>query len=172
MNCNSDTHPMRLSLAGPPLELERILVVKRCFAILILDGNKDMEIRHQCLRRGRWLLGTSHMVLGCIYIGVGAKIEDDANWRDLWPKHHWRRDSRPYKNTWALPILRMHKYKIPFPYERLRGSIGTSLYRPSEQKEVARTNTQVSCAQSAIFRRPSMDNEDNKQNSKPKRQRI
>ena len=132
MNYNSDTCPMRLSLAGPPLELERILVVKPGFATLILDGSKDMEIRHHCLRRGRWLLGTSHMVLGCIYIGVGAKIEDNANWRDLWPNHHWRRDSRPYKNTWALPILRMRKYKIPFHYKRLRGSIGTSKYRPSE----------------------------------------
>ena len=108
----------------------RILVLKPEYFHMMLRGDKVYEIRHLRLSPGVWHVGHSGQIYGVLSLGTGVKIETEDQWRAMQPQHRHPDTSRPYKQTWALPVSNPRMFQRPIGYVHHKGSVGTSKYEP------------------------------------------
>ena len=121
------SRPLEVRMVGPQPQ-DRILILKKSWLELILDGSKTMEIRSMRLSPGRYWLGNEKMIYGSVKIGVAIPVLSVEQWRSLRPRHLCDNDALPYKNTFALPILSAQvTRRVPFRHPR--GAIGIVKYR-------------------------------------------
>ena len=107
---------------------DRILIVKPCWADLILSGDKTLEVRGVPYRSGKYLLGHKQQILAVVQLGKPFSITSVDEWLALKPQHHVPLDEPPYKRTFALPILSAHRVSA-VPFRHTRGAINLVIYR-------------------------------------------
>ena len=114
-------------MAGP-LPGDRILVLRPHWLNLILEDEKDLEIRGRNLASGLYWLGCRGTIYGYCFLGSSILIDSAEDWRGLRFRHRIETDDLPYKTTFGLPIRQCHRV-TPTPYEHPRGAIGIVKYR-------------------------------------------
>ena len=120
-----------------PSEDDRILVLQQPYLTLILAGSKDLEIRGMRLRPRRIWLGNQGLIFGEAFISEAWEIRSDAEWRQLWSRHHWHCDERPYKRTFAMKLSQVKRCSQPWRYTHPRGAIPIVIYRPVPDERVS-----------------------------------
>ena len=84
---------------------------------MMLSGEKTLEIRHQRMKPGRRLVGEKGHLWGVVTLGEATEITSDAEWEALRPRHRWPAEKRrPYRRTWALPVLAIDKWTSTVRY--------------------------------------------------------
>ena len=107
-----------------------ILVLKWKWWFLVAAGTKTLEIRHQPLAAQRRYVGHTGFLWGAVTFGAPLLIEGDEDWRRLLAFHRWDVPSRPYKNTYAMPVLKVEVFSSPVMYMAKHGQVGTAKYLP------------------------------------------
>ena len=109
---------------------ESILTLKRCYFDLMLSGAKDLEIRDRYLTPRTYAVGHSAVVFGIATLGAGELVVTDARCKALAPRHHYGKESLPYKHTHALQVSEPKLFRTAVPYVHHRGCIGLCKYEP------------------------------------------
>ena len=107
---------------------DRILVLRPHWLNLILEDEKDLEIRGRNLASGLYWLGCRGTIYGYCFLGSSILIDSAEDWRGLRFRHRIETDDLPYKTTFGLPIRQCHRV-TPTPYEHPRGAIGIVRFR-------------------------------------------
>ena len=118
-------NPLR---TAAPQRGDRILVLRPHWLNLILDDEKDLEIRGRNLASGPYWLGGRGTIYGHCFLGSSILIDSAEAWRGLRFRHRVEADELPYKTTYGLPIRQCHRV-TPTPYEHPRGAIGIVRFR-------------------------------------------
>ena len=113
------------------LDGDRILVLKRKWLDLIIEGRKVIEVRGMRLRAGAYLIGCKGKAFARIRFGQAYEIKTDAHWKRLAKRHLVATPCRPYKHTWAIPVENVEALSQPIPYHHPRGAVGIVVYRSS-----------------------------------------
>ena len=119
-----------LTYGSEPVFGDRVLVLKREWLEMILDGRKSLEIRGARLRHGDCWLGCQGVVYAKARIGQAQPIQTLLEWVKLRAEHCVPSSDLPYKRTWGLPLRDVSRLRHQAPYERKRGAIGVAKYRP------------------------------------------
>ena len=114
----------------PPTVGDRILILQPVWLDLILAGDKTMEIRGSSLRPGKYFLGCKKQILAVAHLGLPRRITTVEKWVELRPLHCVASDELPYKRTFGLPIMSVHRVSAAIPYAHPRGAISIVKYRP------------------------------------------
>ena len=120
--------PRNLPLMAGPLPGDRILVLRPHWLNLILDDEKDLEIRGRNLASGPYWLGCRGTIYGHCFLGSSILIDSAEAWRGLRFRHRVEADELPYNTTYGLPIRQCHRVN-PTPYAHPRGAIGIVRFR-------------------------------------------
>ena len=118
---------------GPqPRDGERILILRPEWLIRILNGEKDLEIRHMRLQEGDAWLGCRGRVLGKVRLGAAIAIRTKEHWAALRPRHLVAKAALPYKSTWGLPLEAVERFPFhdAIRFKHRRGAIGIVKYSP------------------------------------------
>ena len=107
-----------------------ILVLLQFYWGLVITGAKKLEIRNKSLRHMKRHVGRSGVIWGTVTLGRGRVIESDREWMQLLDLHHWDTPTRPYEQTFALPVEAVEIFTSPIAYQMMPGQIGTARYRP------------------------------------------
>ena len=90
---------------------------------MLLRGEKTLEIRGAAYSSGRYWLGCKKVIHGEATFGHPRLISTEDEWNELRPLH--RVDGpRPYKNTFALKVLKVSSTKKKH-YSHPRGAVNT-----------------------------------------------
>ena len=111
-----------------PQRGDRILVFRAHWLNLVLDDEKDLEIRGRNLSSGPYWLGCGATIYGHCFLGSAILIDSAEAWRGLRHRHRVESDELPYKKTYALPIRQCRRV-TPIPYVHPRGAVGIVKYR-------------------------------------------
>ena len=118
-------NPLRMAA---PQRGDRILVLRPHWLNLILDDEKDLEIRGRNLASGPYWLGCRGTIYGHCFLGSSILIDSAEAWRGLRFRHRVEADELPYITTYGLPIRQCHRVN-PTPYAHPRGAIGIVRFR-------------------------------------------
>ena len=120
--------PRALTGMATPQDGDRILVFRPRWLNLLLDEEKDLEIRGRNLSSGPSWLGCRCTIYGHWFRGSPIVMDSREAWRGLRHRHRVESDDLPYKTTYALPIRRCRRV-TPVPYVHPRGAVGIVKYR-------------------------------------------
>jgi hypothetical protein len=109
---------------------DRILILRGEWLELILDGQKDLEIRGAPLSAGDVWLGTRGVIRGRATLGRPGRIHSKFAWHSLRARHLVQQPALPYKKTYGLPLTNVSRVGDGIPYVHPRGAIGIVKYRP------------------------------------------
>ena len=104
---------------------------------LIFGGLKTFLVKERNYKPAYKYVCYDKFVHGKAHFGKGVLINTDAQWRTLIPQHHWDRPTKPYPNTYALPITEATRFAAPVPYRHLGGSVGTPKFYPPDYQAPA-----------------------------------
>ena len=113
-----------LCFGSTPRKGERILILRKSWLLLILNGHKTLEIRGTRLRAGDVWLGCQSKIYGKAHIGGAIRIKYASRWLQLQCKHLVPAAKPPYKKTWGLPMRNVKHISPPLPFVHPRGAIG------------------------------------------------
>ena len=141
-----------------------ILVLQERWLENILMGVKTLEIRCQPLKPKWRYLGFRQLVWGRARFGEPLLIESDEDWVNLRDQHLQDRPDRPYKKTYALPVLEVQCLG-PVPYLYRPGQLGTVIFKPVEMEDddasiLGGTATPIACPGSPAAAPFSEDDDD------------
>ena len=125
LNCS---YPAAM-VAAHPRAGDKILVFKERWRDLVLRRRKTMEIRGAALKAGLYWIGCRGEITGRLVLGAALPITDESAWIALRGQHCVDGAALPYKRTFGLPVLSVHKV-APLKYTHPRGAIGVVRYRP------------------------------------------
>ena len=116
---------------GPqPRDGERILILRPDWLMRILNGEKDLEIRHMRLQEGDAWLGCRCIVYGKMLLGTAFAIRTKEHWAALRPRHLVANAALSYKSTWGLSLEAVERLRDAVPFKHRRGAIGIVKYSP------------------------------------------
>ena len=118
-----------MSASRPPVDGDRVLVLRWKWLQLILDCEKSMEIRSMPLRAGFYFLGCKGKVYGSCTIGDAVRIDTRRIWQQMSNRHRVSGRELPYKRTFGLPLSNV-RHMRPMRYHHPRGAIGIVKFRP------------------------------------------
>ena len=107
---------------------DRILVLRREWLQMILDGDKTMEVRSMPLKAGVYFLGCNGIIHGSCMLGDAVRIDTRRHWRSLFHHHRVSGYSLPYKRTFGLPVSDVRRARA-VRYLHPRGAIGLVKFR-------------------------------------------
>ena len=114
--------PRALTGMATPHHGDRILVFRPRWLNLILDEEKDLEIRGRNLSSGPYWLGCHGTIYGHCALGSSILIDSSEAWRGLRHRHRVEVDELPYKTTYGFPVHQCRRVTLT-PYEHPRGAI-------------------------------------------------
>ena len=114
--------------APPPWSV--ILVMKRLYWNRTIAGEKTLEIRNKPLKPKRYLVGRQGEIWGTLMLEPGQVIQTDEEWRALLPSHCWHVDQRPYKQTYAMSLVKVESFTTSIGYATIKGQRNIAKYRP------------------------------------------
>ena len=97
---------------------------------MIIVADETMEARCSSLRPGKYFLGCKKRILAVAYLGLPRRITTVEKWVELRPLHCVASDELPYKRTFGLPTMPVHRVSAAIPYAHPRGAISIVKYRP------------------------------------------
>ena len=118
---------MALPETGPQ-KGDKILLMAEPWLSLVLSGKKTMEVRGTAFRAGKYYLGIKEKIYGVALTGPPRFIADSERFRQLRPLHRVT-GTKPYKNTFGLPIVKVKCFPKPIPYKHTRGAQQILKYR-------------------------------------------
>ena len=110
-----------------PVHGDRILILKEPWLGLLLRGEKTLEIRGAAYSSGRYWLGNKKVIHGEATFGPPRLILTEDEWDQLRPLHRVE-GPRPYKNTYALKVLKVSATKKKH-YSHPRGAVTIVRFR-------------------------------------------
>ena len=128
-SCRSEPFLLKLPLnmaqldAETPARGDRILVFKKHWLTMILDGAKTLEIRGAPFKSGTYWLGCQRVVEAKARFGQPFPIRTEDHWRSLRDQHQVQGPSLPYKKTYGLPVLAVERI-CGVKYKHKRGAVG------------------------------------------------
>jgi len=109
-------------VAARPRAGDKILVFKERWRDLVLRRRKTMEIRGAALKAGLYWIGCRGEITGRLVLGAALPIPDANTWASLRVRHCVEDAALPYKRTFGLPVLSVHKI-APLKYTHPRGAL-------------------------------------------------
>ncbi len=110
-----------------PAHGDRILILKEPWLQMLLRGEKTMEISGAAYSSGRYWLGCKKAIHGEATFAHPRLILTEDEWDELRPLH--RVDGpRPYKNTFALKVLKVSSTKKKY-FSHPRGAVTIVRFR-------------------------------------------
>ena len=106
-----------------PQDGDRILVFRPRWLNLLLDKEKDLEIRGRNLSSGPCWLGCRGTIYGHCFLGSPIVIDSIEVWRGLRHRHRVEVDELPYKTTYGFPVHQCRRVTLT-SYEHPRGAVG------------------------------------------------
>ena len=106
-----------------PQDGDRILVFRPRWLNLLLDEDKDLEIRGRNLSSGPCWLGCRGTIYGHCFLGSPIVIDSIEAWRGLRHRHRVEVDELPYKTTYGFPVHQCRRVTLT-SYEHPRGAVG------------------------------------------------
>ena len=70
------------------------------------------------------------MIWGTLMLEPGQVIQTDEEWRALLPSHCWHVDQRPYKQTYAMSLVKVESFTTSIGYATIKGQRNIAKYRP------------------------------------------
>ena len=115
--------PRALTGMATPQDGDRILVFRPRWLNLLLDEEKDLEIRGRNLSSGPCWLGCRGTIYGHCFLGSPIVIDSIEVWRGLRHRHRVEVDELPYKTTYGFPVHQCRRVTLT-SYEHPRGAVG------------------------------------------------
>mgnify|MGYP006227000279 CR=1 FL=1 len=125
--------PRALTGMSTPQDGDRILVFRPRWLNLLLDKEKDLDIRGRNLSSGPCWLGCRGTIYGHCFLGSPIVIDSIEAWRGLRHRHRVEVDELPYKTTYGFPVHQCHRV-ILTSYEHLRGAVGIVRFRRASSR--------------------------------------
>ena len=125
--------PRALTGMATPQDGDRILVFRPRWLNLLLDKEKDLEIRGRNLSSGPCWLGCRGTIYGHCFLGSPIVIDSIEAWRGLRHRHRVEVDELPYKTTYGFPVHQCHRVTLT-SYEHLRGAVGIVRFRRASSR--------------------------------------
>ena len=104
-----------------------ILIVKKQWLDLILDGEKTMEIRGRLCRKEPSTIflaqsAAGGKIMGSVYLHGSSDPLSSAEWKALRAQHRVP-GPRMYKRTYAWRLSSAYRFPNPIPYTHKQGSV-------------------------------------------------
>ena len=115
--------PRALTGMATPQDGDRILVFRPRWLNLLLDEEKDLEIRGRNLSSGPCWLGCRGTIYGHCFLVSPILIDSIEAWRGLRHRHRVEVDELPYKTTYGFPVHQCRRVTLT-SYEHPRGAVG------------------------------------------------
>ena len=115
--------PRALTGMATPQDGDRILVFRPRWLNLLLDEEKDLEIRGRNLSSGPCWLGCRGTIYGHCFLGSPILIDSIEAWRGLRHRHRVEVDELPYKTTYGFPVHQCRRVTLT-SYKHPRGAVG------------------------------------------------
>ena len=125
--------PRALTGMATPQDGDRFLVFRPRWLNLLLDKEKDLEIRGRNLSSGPCWLGCRGTIYGHCFLGSPILIDSIEAWRGLRHRHRVEVDELPYKTTYGFPVHQCHRVTLT-SYEHLRGAVGIVRFRRASSR--------------------------------------
>ena len=119
-----------------PREGDRILLLKQKWMVLVLAGDKTMEIRGQRLKAGAAYFGWKGVIYASATLGDAIEIRGTQQWGNLRIQHRVPETMLPYKRTFGLPIRNIESLNPPVPFHHPKGAIGIVKYRQGRDSDL------------------------------------
>lgn len=108
----------------PRVGQDNILLMRRQWLDLILDGTKTMETRPSNTKhRGNFYLGLGGSVFGRATLTDVVHIKDREQWASLREEHRVEREELEYDKTYGWRLENPVRFEPPIPYEHARGAV-------------------------------------------------
>ena len=125
--------PRALTGMATPQDGDRILVFRPRWLNLLLDEEKDLEIRGRNLSSGPCWLGCRGTIYGHCFLGSPILIDSIEAWRGLRHRHRVEVDELPYKTTYGFPVHQCRRVTLT-SYEHPRGAVGIVRFRRASSR--------------------------------------
>ena len=125
--------PRALTGMATPQDGDRILVFRPRWVNLLLDKEKDLEIRGRNLSSGPCWLGCRGTIYGHCFLGSPIVIDSIEVWRGLRHRHRVEVDELPYKTTYGFPVHQCRRVTLT-SYEHPRGAVGIVRFRRASSR--------------------------------------
>ncbi len=125
--------PRALTGMATPQDGDRILVFRPRWVNLLLDKDKDLEIRGRHLSSGPCWLGCRGTIYGHCFLGSPIVIDSIEAWRGLRHRHRVEVDELPYKTTYGFPVHQCRRVTLT-SYEHPRGAVGIVRFRSASSR--------------------------------------
>ena len=115
-----------------PRQGDRILILREEWLRRILSEEKILEIRGIRYSSGDYWLGCKSKIYGKAFLGKAFRVKSASEWVSLQRQHQVLSANLPYKKTWAFPLQRVKRLRVPIAFAHPQGAVGIVKFKEFE----------------------------------------